>query len=63
MTIVRCFNLPLTPDFSQVFTSNRGFKTVSTVWCVRRETVETVPHVHCAKNTPLKQGVNERRFA
>ena len=63
MNTVRCFNLSLTTDFSQVFTSDRGLKTVSTVCHASPETVETVSHILAPANTPLKQGVNERGLA
>ena len=52
--------LLLTPCFSGVFSRRTRFETVSTV-SIERETVETVIRSMIASNTPLKQGVNERR--
>ena len=53
--------LSLTPCFSGVFVAAADSKTVSTVSRSVR-TVETVSKLVRTKNTPLKQGVNERRL-
>ncbi len=55
--------ISLTPDFSQVYGTQRQGETVSTVLFVCRQTVETVSRIPVSPVTPLKWGVNERRFA
>ena len=42
-----------------MFGIRRASETVSTVFTAARETVETVSEVLPARDTPLKQGVNE----
>jgi hypothetical protein len=57
---LRSSNFSLTPGFSRVPHAGCRTETVSTVFVSRLETVETVSKSLRSRNTPLKQGINER---
>ncbi|MGO9587257.1 MAG: hypothetical protein ACLP2Y_13765 [Limisphaerales bacterium] len=54
--------ISLTPGFSRVWTVSQPIKTVSTVFHIMSETVETVARLTRLASTPLKQGANEMEW-
>ena len=54
--------VPLTPGFSRVWTVRQPGITVSTVFHIMSETVETVACPTRHASTPLKKGANEMEY-